>query len=124
MAEEAIMATTKATTPIPIAATFPAMPLTINAKAPPRPAIMTNTNTPNDPFCLIPSPFYRSKQERISFDIQKDGDDWVNSSCAFPAGALSPDAPRETQDNPVESASLWGEHPMISQGVADVKFRP
>ena len=69
------MATTKATTPIPIAATFPAMPLTRNAKTPPRPAIMTNTNIPNDPFCLIPSPFYRSKQERVSFDIQKDGDD-------------------------------------------------
>ena len=34
---------------------------------------MTNTNIPNDPFCLILLPFYRSTQERISFDIQKDG---------------------------------------------------
>jgi hypothetical protein len=60
MAEEAIMATTKAATPTPIAGTFPAMPLTRRANAPPRPAIMTNTNIPNDPFCLMPSPFYRS----------------------------------------------------------------
>jgi hypothetical protein len=53
MAEEAMMAITKAITPIPMAATFPAMPLTIKAKTPPRPAITKNTNIPNEPFCLI-----------------------------------------------------------------------
>jgi hypothetical protein len=74
MAEDAIRATTKVTTPIPIAAPFPAMPLTINAKAPPRPAMMTNTNIPNDPFCLILRPFYRSMLERVSFDVQMDAD--------------------------------------------------
>jgi hypothetical protein len=67
MAAEEIMAIIMVTTPIPTAATFPATLLARSAKPPPKPAIMTNTKIPNDPFCLMLSPFHRSMQERPSF---------------------------------------------------------
>ena len=44
-----------------------------------------------------------------------DGDDWVNPSLRFPVDSLSPATPRESEDNPVESESLWGEHPMVAE---------